>query len=69
MQSLSRQIRRGNAYIYFDNMTKDVKVMQKRGTNRKTYKAFLKNRLLDYEQRYCDNVTKPIVKWNKAPGA
>ena len=62
MQSLSRQIKRGNAYIYFDNMTKDVKVMHKRGTNRKTYKAFLKNRLLGYEQQYCDSVTKPIVK-------
>ncbi len=69
MQSLSRQIRRGNAYIYFDNVTKDVKVMHRRGTDRKTYNAFLKNRLLSYEQQYCDSVTKPIVKWNKAPGA
>lgn len=43
MQSLSRQIRRGNAYIYFDNVTKDVKVMHRRGTDRKTYNAFLKN--------------------------
>lgn len=69
MQSLSRQIRRGHAYIYFDNVTKDVKVMHKRGTNRKTYEAFLKDRFFSYEQQYCDNVTKPIVKWNKAPGA
>lgn len=39
MQSLSRAIRRGKAYIYFDNVTKTIEVMRKRGTNWKIYWA------------------------------
>lgn len=56
MQSLSRAIRRGQAYIYFDNVTKTIEVMRKRGTNRKVFRAFKKNRLTGYEQGYCESV-------------
>lgn len=69
MQSLSRAIRRGKAYIYFDNVTKTIEVMRKRGTNRATFRAFQKNRLTGYEQRYCEGVTKPIVRRRQVPGA
>lgn len=63
MQSLSRQLRRGNAYIYFNNVTNTVEIMWKKGTDRKFYHSFLRNRLKDSEQRYCDTVTKPIRRW------
>lgn len=43
MQSLSRAIRRGKAYIYFDNVTKTIEVMRKGGTNREIFRAFQKN--------------------------
>lgn len=69
MQSLSRAIRRGQAYIYFDNVTKTIEVMRKRGTNRAIFRAFQKNRLTGYEQRYCEGVTKPIVRRTQVPGA
>lgn len=69
MQSLSRAIRRGQAYIYFDNVTNTIEVMRKRGTNWKIYWYFQKNRLTGYEQRYCEGVTKPIVRRTQVPGA
>nr|DAU75400.1 MAG TPA: hypothetical protein [Caudoviricetes sp.] len=65
MQSLSRQIRRGNAYIYLDNVTKTVEVMQKRGTYRAFYRRMQINRLPEHEREYCERVTKPIRKWQK----
>lgn len=65
MQSLSRQIRRGNAYIYLDNATKTVEVMQKRGTYRALYRRMQINRLPEHEREYCERVTKPIQKWQK----
>ena len=34
--------------------------MRKKGADRKLYHSFLRNRLKDYEWRYCDTVTKPI---------
>jgi hypothetical protein len=63
MQSLSRQLRRGRAYIYFDHVANTVQVMRKKGADRKLYHSFLRNRLKDYEWRYCDTVTKPIRRW------
>lgn len=69
MQSLSRAIRLGQAYIYFDNVTKTIEVMRKRGTNWKIFRDFQKNRLTGYEQRYCEGVTKPIVRRRQVPGA
>lgn len=65
MQSLSRQIRRGNAYFYFDNVTKTVEVMQKRGTSRLLYLRMQGNRLPEREREYCETVTKPIRKRQK----
>lgn len=65
MQSLSRQIRRCNAYLYFDNVTKTVEVMQKRGTSHVLYRRMQVNRLPEYEREYCERVTKPIRKWQK----
>lgn len=69
MQSLSRAIRLGQAYIYFDNVTKTIEVMRKRGTKWKIFRDFQKNRLTGYEQRYCEGVTKPIVRRRQVPGA
>lgn len=65
MQSLSRQIRRGNAYFYFDNVTKTVEVMQKRGTSRSLYLGMQNNRLPEREREYWETVTKPIRKRQK----
>lgn len=65
MQSLSRQIRRGNAYIYFDNVTKAVEVMQKHGTSHVLYRRMKINRLPEHEREYCERVAKPIRKWQK----
>ena len=65
MQSLSRQFRRGNAYLYFDNVTKTVEVMQKRGTSHVLYRRMKINRLPEHEREYCERVTQPIRKWQK----
>jgi hypothetical protein len=65
MQSLTRQIRRGNAYIYYDNVTKNMEVMQKRGCDRRLWWGMMKNRDVDFENRYCDGIVKPIRKWKK----
>lgn len=65
MQGLSRQLRQGNAYLYFDNVTKTVEVMQKRGTSRVLYCRMQINRLPEHEREYCEQVTTPIRKWQK----
>lgn len=65
MQSLARQIRRGNAYIYYDNVTKGMEVMQKRGCDRRMWRRMMKNRDVYFENRYCDGIVKPVRKWKR----
>ena len=55
MQTLSRQIRRGNAVIAFNNVTKSNEVVQKKGTPKTKWNHAVKNRLKFTEDEYCEN--------------
>lgn len=62
MQSLSRRLKRGNAIMYYDYALKSIQVMNKLG-NKKLFKELSKtNRLESQEQKYIDNVTKPLSR-------
>ena len=45
MQSLNRAVKRGNAVIYFDSVTKDNKVCYKKGSTASEWKNALKDRI------------------------
>lgn len=45
MQSLNRAVKRGNAVIYFDSVTKANKVCYKKGSTAPEWKNALKDRI------------------------
>ena len=45
MQSLNRAVKRGNAVIYFDSVTKTNKVCYKKGSTGSEWKNALRNRI------------------------
>lgn len=57
MQSLSRAIRRNNAVLAFNNVTKQMNPVWKRGSTREKWLNAVKNRLSLTEQEYCESVT------------
>lgn len=61
MQSVRRAIKRGNAVMAFDNVTKQVYVSYKKGTDRKSRSIALRDRMLASEDSYCRNVTNPLT--------
>lgn len=62
MQSLSRQIRRGNAHIVFNNVTKSMETVQKRGTTKTKWNFAKKNAMQATEDNYRETVSKPIIR-------
>ena len=72
MQSLRRQIKRGNACICFNRFTNEVYVSKKKGSpsfknlNGEMVKSFdmdMKHyRSIQHEQAYMETVTNPIIK-------
>ena len=45
MQSLNRAVKRGNAVIYFDSVTKTIKVCYKKGSTEPEWGNVLKDRV------------------------
>ena len=62
MQSVRRAIKRGNAVMSFDNLTKQVKTVIKRGTEKKAWNYAVKMRMSLTEEEYCKSVINPIKK-------
>ena len=58
MQSLSRQIRRGNAHIVFNNVTKSMEIVQKRGTSKTKWDYSVKNKMSLSEDQFCEQSFK-----------
>jgi hypothetical protein len=61
MQSLSRQLKRGNAMIIFDSILKQLERIPKRGTSVKFWKSNKKNQMLEEEKNVILTSPKPIV--------
>ena len=61
-QSISRMLRRGNAVLYFDNVTKKPEIQQKRGATRVWYSKCLRNSLSEATNEFVNYITKPITK-------
>lgn len=60
MQSVRRQIKRGNAVIAFNNVTKSAEIIQKKGTDSNIWIYALKNRISESEEVYIDSITLPL---------
>lgn len=60
MQSLRRQIKRGNAVLTFDNVTKSLQTVTRRGSERESWRNALKNRMEYSEKIYMESVTMPL---------
>ncbi|MDD3739405.1 MAG: hypothetical protein PHP31_08955 [Lentimicrobiaceae bacterium] len=60
MQSIRRQIKRGNAVIALNNVTHNFEIIQKRGTDVESWKFALKHRDKKAEKDYIDKVTMPL---------
>lgn len=61
MQSLTHQLKRGNAIIIFDNVFKRLESIAKRGTQAKLWKSSQKNRKMSAEREHILAAQKPIV--------
>ena len=59
-QSLSRAIRRGNAVLYFNNITKSTEMIWKKGEPRVRWDFALRNRDTVGESFSLNNVVRPI---------
>ena len=62
MQSLSRAIKRGNAVLYFNEVTKSIEAVWKRGSTSSRWNHAEKNHCEDEETKYLQRVTKPLTK-------
>ena len=60
MQSIRRQIRRGNAFIAIDSVTNSLQVIEKRGRSIDVYVNAMKYRSTDSENNYINIVTLPL---------
>lgn len=60
MQSLRRQIKRGNAVLTFDNVTKSLQTVTRRGSEHESWRNALKNRMEYSEEIYMESVTMPL---------
>ena len=59
MQSLRRAIKRGNAILAFNNLTKGIDTVLKRNTPATYWRSIQKWRVLETEKEYIDGVVKP----------
>lgn len=62
MQSLRRQIKRGNAVIAFDSVTKSEYVCAKRGSTEAEWRFANSNRMKFSEEEYLGYVTRPLIQ-------
>lgn len=67
-QSVSRAFRRNNAILEFNHVTKAIETVFRKFTNHNGFggwKNRVKTRALQSSMDdYCENVIKPIKKWN-----
>lgn len=59
MQSLRRSIKRGNAIMAFNNLTKQIDTILKRNTPAKYWKSIQIWRVGEYEKQYAASVVSP----------
>lgn len=62
MQTLSRAIKRGNAVLYFNEVTKSLEAVWKRGSTSNAWYHATKNCVKEEETKYVNKVTKPLTK-------
>lgn len=62
MQSVSRVLRRENAVMIFDNVSKRTETVFKKGSESKFWSWAVRNKLEYSMQNYCENVSKPLVR-------
>ena len=62
MQSLRRRIMRGNSVVVENTVTKQMEVVDKKGTPKKVWNRAKKDRMLEFEQAYCNRVVQSINK-------
>lgn len=62
MQSVSRALRRGNAVMILDSVSKRIETVFKKGTESKICNWSVRNKLEYSMQNYCDNVSKPFIR-------
>jgi hypothetical protein len=62
MQSVRRQIRRTRAVVTFNGVERRVEIVCRRGTPAGVWRWAIRNRLLDQEARYCEQVTGPLTR-------
>lgn len=60
MQSIRRQIKRGNAVLALNAFTHGLQVVQKKGTEKDVWRNATHDRADASEQEYMDNVTMPL---------
>lgn len=60
MQSLRRQLKRGNAVFCIDSVNKIIDVVPKRGAGRERFMVSVKNRATVSEEVYMNAVTMPL---------
>lgn len=61
MQSVSRALRRGNAVMILDSVSKRIETVFKKGTESNIWSLSVSNKLEYSMQNYCDNVGKPFI--------
>jgi len=62
MQSIRRQIRRGNAVVAFNNVTKSAEIIQKRHSSKDVWSYAVRNRLSESQYVYIDSITLPLSR-------
>ena len=53
---------RGNSVVVENTVTKQMEVVDKKGTPKKVWNRAKKDRMLEFEQAYCNRVVQPINK-------
>jgi hypothetical protein len=61
MQSLSRKLRRNNAFMTFNVTTKQVEIVERKGTNNYANRM-KKERFETFEDNFLKEVTKPLTR-------
>ena len=62
MQSIRRQIKRGNAVLALNAVTHGLQVVQKTGTEKDVWRNAIRDRADASEQEYMDNITMPLTE-------
>ena len=61
MQSLSRKLRRNNAFMTFNAVTKEVEIVERKGTSNYANRM-KKERIETLEDNFLKEVTKPLTR-------